>query len=250
VRWAETRGIRRPDELSLASLEAYQLALAQVRRSDGRPLAVGTQALALTALKRFGKWLARARHVRENPAEDLILPRRPRRLPRVILTAEETERVLAGPDISRFLGLRDRAILETLYSTGIRRLELIQLHLTDVEFSRGVVLVREGKGRKDRVVPIGARALRWVGRYLEHARPRLANAQDPGFLFLTRRGRRFRENRLSEMVRRHVRAARLAKDGSCHIFRHTMATLLLENGADIRVVQEILGHAHLASTAV
>jgi len=158
--------------------------------------------------------------------------------------------VLACPDVRRRLGLRDRAILETFYSTGIRRLELIRLRLSDLESERGVVLIREGKGRRDRVVPIGARALKWIGKYLEVARPRWATPTDSGCLFLTQRGNRIRENRLSEMIRGYIRAAGLGKEGSCHVFRHTMATLLLENGADIRVVQEILGHASLATTAL
>lgn len=236
--------------MTLAGLERYQLALARVRRRDGRPLAVGTQALVLTALKRFGRWLVRGGHLPVDPAEGLALPRRPQRLPRVVLTASESERVLAGPDTRRRLGLRDRAILETFYSTGIRRLELIRLRQADLEVERGVVLIREGKGRRDRVVPIGARALGWIHRYLAEARPALAPVPDSGILFLTSRGNRIRENRLSELIRGYIRAAALGKEGSCHVFRHTMATLLLENGADIRVVQEILGHASLATTAL
>jgi integrase/recombinase XerD len=248
--WAAAQGVTHPTHLTLDTLEAYQLALSRQRRVDGRPLAVGTQALTMTALKRFGKWLVRTGHSNTDPAEGLVLPRRAQRLPRVVLTAEEAERVLAGPDVGRRLGLRDRAILETFYSTGIRRLELIRLQLSDLEVERGVVLIREGKGRRDRVVPIGARALRWVGKYLEVARPRFAARSESPYLFLTQRGNRIRENRLSESVRGYIRAAGLGKEGSCHVFRHTMATLLLENGADIRVVQEILGHASLATTAL
>lgn len=236
--------------MTLATFEGYQLALTRARRVDGEPLAVGTQALTLTGLKRFGKWLVRTGRVSADPAEGLVLPRRAQRLPRVVLTAEEAERVLAGPDVRLKTGLRDRAILETFYSTGIRRLELIRLKVSDLEAERGVVLIREGKGRRDRVVPIGNRALAWIGRYLEHIRPSWTTPSDSGCLFLTSRGNRIRENRLSEMIRGYIRAAGLGKEGSCHVFRHTMATLLLENGADIRIVQEILGHASLATTAL
>ena len=250
VRWAAERDITHPTQLTLATFEGYQLALTRARRADGRPLAVGTQALTLTGLKHFGKWLVRTGRVSADPAEGLVLPRRPQRLPRVVLTAEEAERVLAGPDVGRRLGVRDRAILETFYSTGMRRAELIQLRLSDLEKERGVNLIREGKGRRDRVVPIGSRALRWIARYQAESRPALARHAGSGFLFLTQRGNRIRENRLSEMIRGYIRAAGLGKEGSCHVFRHTMATLLLENGADIRVVQEILGHASLATTAL
>jgi integrase/recombinase XerD len=250
AKWAEAHGITRPAHLTLASLDAYQLVMAQALRGDGRPLALGTRALVATALKRFGKWLVRNGRLDANPAEELAVPRRSRRLPREVLTAEEMERVLAIPNVERLHGLRDRAVLETLYSTGLRRLELIRLARSDVDPARGMIHVREGKGRRDRVVPIGGRALGWINRYLESARPRLVRREDPGNLFLTHRGRQFRANRLSEMVRGYIRAADLGKSGSCHLFRHTMATLLLENGAGIRVVQEILGHAHLASTAL
>lgn len=248
--WAAAEGVTHSSSLSLRFLEAYQLLLTQDRKVDGRPLAVGTQALALTALKRFGKWLVRAGHLPTDPAEGLLLPRRSLRLPRVVLTASEVERVLAGPDTRRRLGIRDRAILETFYSTGIRRTELIQLELGDLETERGVALIREGKGRRDRVVPVGARALRWIALYLAESRPWLVKGADPGLLFLTQRGNRIRENRLSELIRGYIRKADIGKEGSCHVFRHTMATLLLENGADIRVVQEILGHASLATTAL
>ena len=194
--------------------------------------------------------MARTGHCTTDPAEGLVLPRRLQRLPRVVLTAEEAEHVLAGPDVGRRLGLRDRATLETFYATGMRRAELIQLRLSDLEKERGVNLIREGKGRRDRVVPIGSRALRWIARYQAESRPALARHAGSEFLFLTQRGNRIRENRLSEMIRGYIRAAGLGKEGSCHVFRHTMATLLLENGADIRVVQEILGHASLATTAL
>jgi integrase/recombinase XerD len=109
--------------------------------------------------------------------------------------------------------------------------------------------VREGKGQRDRVVPIGQRALDWIDRYLDDARPRLVVPPDRGILFLTRRGKPLRPNRLTERVHHYVKLAGLGKQGNCHVFRHTMATLLLEHGADVRHVQEILGHAHLSTTA-
>jgi integrase/recombinase XerD len=158
--------------------------------------------------------------------------------------------VLAQPDLARPLGVRDRALLETLYSTGIRRGELRRLALADLDPAQGHLFVRQGKGGRDRVVPIGRRALGWIARYRAEVRPPHAARTGSATLFLTQRGRMFRDNRLSELVRRYVLAAGLGKAGSCHVFRHAVATLLLENGADLRVVQEILGHAHLATTAL
>ncbi len=247
--WAVARGVTEPRQVTLAVLESYQQALARHRRPDGRPLSWGGQAQQLVALKSWLGWCTRQRLLRSNPAQALLLPRRPQHLPRAVLSAAEVEVVLAQPDLAAPLGVRDRALLEVLYSTGIRRLELIHLALPDLDPVRGVCFVREGKGQKDRVVPIGQRALAWVERYLQAARPHLVVPPDDGTLFLTVRGRPLATNRLSELVRRYVTAAGLRGKGSCHVFRHTLATLLLQGGADVRHIQAILGHADLRTTA-
>ena len=164
------------------------------------------------------------------------------------LTDGEVTRVFAHTDPSTALGLRDRAILETGYSTGLRRMELIRLRLYDLDFARGVLAVREGKGRKDRVVPIGERAIAWLGKYLDEARPGFVVEPDEGTVFLTRRGRPSHPNNFSRLTRDYLVAAGVAKRGACHLLRHTMATAMLEHGADVRVIQEILGHARLTTT--
>lgn len=248
--WCEERGVEDAGEISLPLLERYRATLFHARQKDGRPLGWGTQAQKLVALKGLAKWLVRTHRLLYNPAAELELPRRTHHLPGAVLTAEEAERVLAQPDVRVPLGLRDRAMLEVLYSTGLRRTELIRLRLSDVDAARGSVLVREGKGGRDRLVPIGERALAWTERYLTEARPALVVPPDRGVLFLSRRGRRVRANRLSELVRDYVAAADIGKRGSCHLFRHTMATLLLEGGADIRDIQEMLGHAQLSTTQI
>ena len=140
-------------------------------------------------LRAFFRWLTKHNHLAANPASELEMPREERRLPQT-LSAAETEQVLAVPDLATPLGLRDRAILETPYSTGIRRMELGGLKLHDVDHARRVVFVRQGKGRKDRYVPIGERALGWVRRYLDEARPKLVCALDDGWLFLDASGRK------------------------------------------------------------
>jgi integrase/recombinase XerD len=136
------------------------------------------------------------------------------------------------------------------YSTGVRRFELIKLKLYDVDAERGTLVVREGKGKKDRMVPIGERAAAWVAKYLEDGRPSLAVEPDDGTLFLTVEGAPFTPNRLTQMVRGYVNAAGVGKKGACHLFRHTMATLMLEGGADIRFIQQMLGHAKLETTQI
>jgi integrase/recombinase XerD len=132
----------------------------------------------------------------------------------------------------------------------MRRAELIRLTLADLDPDRRLVLIRQGKGRRDRVVPIGPRALGWVARYLAEVRPRQVGTRDAGIVFLTTRGAAFHPNHLSALVRHYVEAAQLGKRGACHLFRHTMATLMLEGGADIRFIQEMLGHADLTSTQI
>jgi integrase/recombinase XerD len=247
--WAEARGVTEPRQVTLPVLEAYQQALARMQRRDGGRLSWGGQALQLSSLKSFFTWCTRQHLMRHNPAQALLLPRRPQRLPRTVLSEAEVEQVLAQPDLTEVLGLRDRAILEVLYSTGIRRLELIRLTLPDVDPERGFCFVREGKGQKDRMVPIGTRAVGWIERYLAQVRPLLVVPPDGGTLFLSRRGRPLATNRLSELVHRYVATAGFPSRGSCHVFRHTMATLLLRHGADVRHIQAILGHADLRTTA-
>ena len=230
-------------------LERYRLYLHARRKPDGSPLAWSSQAQSLVAVKGLFRWLTRTKQIPSNPAAELELPRRTRRMPRDVLTAEEAERVLAQPDTTKGMGVRDRAILELLYSTGIRRAECTNLQLADVELGRGALLVREGKGGRDRFVPVGERAAEWTDRWLA-VRPRYVTPPDVGWLFLTRRGRPLAPKRLSELVRRYIEASGVGKSPSCHLLRHTMATLMLEAGADVRHIQEILGHVVLSTTAL
>lgn len=248
IAWAHERGLTRPQEITKPILERYQRHLFLYRKANGEPLSTRSQAVRTTPVKAFFKWLSRQNHILYNPASELELPRMERRLPRFILSVREAEAVLAMPDLATPIGLRDRAILETLYSTGIRRMELINLHLTDVDADRGTVMVRQGKGKKDRMIPIGARAIAWIDKYHDDVRPDLACGADDGTLFITTLGEAFAPNRLTQLVRNYVDAANTGKKGACHLFRHTMATLMLEGGADIRYIQAMLGHAELSTT--
>jgi integrase/recombinase XerD len=184
-----------------------------------------------------------------NPAAELELPRVGYKLPNV-MNKDEVERVLSQPKIEVPLGVRDRAMLELLYSSGLRRMELLHLKLYDVDQKHGLVTVRQGKGKRDRVVPIGDRALAWLDMYLNTFRPEIVKQPDDGIVFLTSNGAPFTPNHLSWLARQYVKAAGIGKGGACHIFRHTMATLMLEGGADIRYIQAMLGHVRLDTTQI
>jgi integrase/recombinase XerD len=173
-----------------------------------------------------------------------------KRLPKHILTATEADRVLNQANVADPLGVRDRALLETFYSTGMRRMELASLKLYDLDLERGTVMIRLGKGKKDRMIPIGSRAMAWIDKYVIEVRPALVREPDDGTLFLSNLNEAFTPNRLTQLVREYVDAASLGKRGACHLFRHTMATLMLENGADIRFIQQMLGHAELSTTQI
>ena len=246
--WLLERGVSRPQDVTRPMLQRYQRWLFHYRKPNGAPLSIRRQYERMTSVRLFFRHLARANLVLYNPAADLDMPRLTRRLPRWVLTIAEVEQVLTQPNLDDPLGVRDRAMLETLYATGVRRFELAGLSMYDLDAERGTLLVRLGKGRKDRMVPIGERAVRWVEKYLAEVRPLLATEPDEGVLFLGVDGQAMGLHRLTELVRDHVDAAGIGKRGSCHLFRHTLATLMLEGGADVRFVQEMLGHADIHTT--
>ena len=250
IGWCAERSLNQPQDITRPILERYRRHLFHARKDNGAPLSFATQHARLVALKSFFKWATREGHLQSNPASDLDLPKLHRRLPRHILTVEEVERILAQTAVHGELGLRDRAILETLYSTGMRRSEAANLSVYDVDLNNGTVMIREGKGRKDRFIPIGERACAWIEKYREEVRPQYVREPDDGTLFLTEYGEPLHNNRLSDLVRKYLDAAGIEKPGSCHLFRHTMATLMLENGADIRYIQSMLGHAMLSTTEI
>jgi integrase/recombinase XerD len=254
--WAHAHGLREPAEITRPVLERYQRHLYYYRKKDGEPLSFRSQLSRLVPLRVWFRWLTRENRILHNPASELELPRPPRTLPKDVLSVEEVERVMMHPDIAEPVGLRDRAILEVLYSCGLRRLEVIRLKLFDLQLDRGLLLIRQAKGKKDRYVPIGERGSAWLRKYISEARPKLACEPDDLTVFLTTDGAPF-DNRdyLSLIVRKHVVDALTVdgvpgKRGSCHLFRHTMATHMHENGADIRFIQQMLGHEDIKTTQI
>lgn len=247
--WVAPRGCTHPFDVTPAHLEAYQLHLAAQPGRNG-PMKPPTIRHRLTRIKRFYRWLTRRGDLADNPFTMVTLPSVPRQYTRQGLSHAELERVLAVPDLDTPNGLRVRAILETFYSTGLRQSEMIRLMLHDVDPAAGLVFVRLGKGRKDRVVPIGASALHFIDRYLSEVRPHILTPPDSGHLFLTKNGVVFRDNgALASMVRRYYNKAGIAKEGACHLLRHSAATHMLQGGADIRHIQAFLGHAQLETTS-
>ena len=249
--WAEERSLTRPDRITKQILERYQRWLFNYRdpKTD-KKLSFRSQHARLLPLRAFFKWLCKRDLLPANPAADLDLPKLESRLPRHVLNTREAELVLAQADLKTSMGLRDRAMMEVLYSTGIRRMELANLKLYDLDADRMLVFVRLGKGKKDRMVPIGERALSWTNKYMEEARPGLSSSRSDEALFLSNLGEAFTPNRLTQLVRDYVLAADIGKTGSCHLFRHACATHMLENGADTRMIQALLGHAKLETTQI
>lgn len=250
VQWCKERGVARPEEVSRPILERYKKHLFYYRTPKGKPLSFPTQHMRLSPLRTFFRWLTQENVLLYNPASDLRLPKYDKRLPRQILTAAEVEAVLTVPDVKDPFGLRDRAILETLYSTGIRRGELVGLTVWDLDRERATLIIRNTKSRRDRVVPIGERALMWVTKYLDEVRPQLVVEPDQGTLFISRYGEAMHRNYLSRQVRLYVKESGVGKSGSCHMFRHSCATLMLEGGCDVRFIQQLLGHADASATAI
>jgi len=252
--WAEERGTVSAADVTPVLVARWQRHMAQQRKDDGQPLSSRTQRTRLMSLRSFGRWLFKEKLAPADPVAELAMPRIGQPLPKAWLTAAQVETILALPRLDGRRcapGLRDRAILETLYSTGLRRMEIARLSVPDVDFAGGALLVRQGKGRKDRVAAIGERALSWIAKYIAEARPKLARSgDDAGPLFVTEQGVPFTVRYLSALVTRYVTRAGFARAGSCHLFRHTCATLMLEHGADIRHVQEQLGHASLQTTQI
>ncbi|MFU8849276.1 MAG: site-specific tyrosine recombinase XerC [Opitutales bacterium] len=248
--WAGERDLTDPAAITKPILESYQRHLWRWKKKNGKPLGISTQRSRLGTLKDFFAYLSKGNHIPANPASELELPRQEKRLPQEALGLHEVKAVLNVPDILDPLGLRDRTILELFYSTGMRRGELSALEITDLNRERQTLQIRQGKGRKDRVVPVGDRALHWLERYLEEVRPRLLLSTHEKALFVTSYGEAFNPDVLSRKVSKYIKTAEIGRKGSCHLFRHSCATHMLEGGADIRFIQQLLGHEKLETTSI
>jgi integrase/recombinase XerD len=249
IAWADERGIDDPREVTKPMLERYQRHLFYYRKEDGAPLTLGSQLGCLAPLKTWFRWLSREHHILANPAADLDLPRQKKRLPRSVPSVQEVEAIIREAEPATPQGLRDRALLEMLYATGLRRMEIVGVSIYDVDLRRGLLWVKHGKGGRERVVPLGDRAGAWLSKYLSEARPELV-AIDTEALFLTDYGEPVSPHYVANKVKRYMGFAGVDKPGSTHLLRHACATHMLEGGADIRFIQEMLGHANLETTEI
>ncbi|MBK6585168.1 MAG: tyrosine-type recombinase/integrase [Gammaproteobacteria bacterium] len=231
-------------------LEAYRRSLVTHRSALDASLAPGTIRNRLTAVLLLCQALYRRRLIRTDPTADFVLPRLPRRLPRGILSVREIEVICTQSQRQGLRGIRDRALVEVLYATGIRRIELSRLDLRDVDLEVGTVVVRRGKGGHDRRVPMHARACSWVQRYLREVRPALEGEESAQALFLSNYGTRISRSTLTRKIGQYIRRSGSLVSGACSVFRHSAATHMLDHGADIRYVQEFLGHADISTTQI
>jgi integrase/recombinase XerD len=207
-----------------------------------------SSARLLSSLKRFYRFALRENLVRRDPTLDVDAPRRSRRLPRS-LTEADVENLLAAPETGTALGLRDRAMLELLYACGLRVSELVSLGVAQLSLDTGVVRTL-GKGSKERLVPVGEEALAWIRRYAGEARPALLEGRCAEALFVTRRAEPMTRQAFWQLIKRYALRAGVAGSISPHTLRHAFATHLLNHGADLRVVQMLLGHADISTTQI
>ena len=248
--FCEQLGITQARQVTRAVMVNYQSYMFHYRKENGRPLTIGTQHHRLNVIVAFFSFLTKEALILYNPAADLDMPRKEYRLPKTILSVPEVEAVMNAPDITTPMGIRDRAIIEVLYSTGIRRKELCNLDIGHLDFDRGLLRVEQGKGKKDRFVPVGERALTWTQKYLADVRPLLCPSLNEQACFLNTLGCRITPGRLGSHVHEIIEKAEIGKSGSCHLFRHSFATHLIENGCDVRYVQAMLGHSSLETTEI
>lgn len=230
-------------------LEAYIAGLFEYRTEEGKAYATSSIIAKVRSLKRFFEFLESKNIIFINPMEFIQEPRKEKTLPRDILTSEEIQKIFDQPNLGTKTGIRERTVLELFYSTGIRLNELCSLTIYDADLQGGMLRINNGKGRKDRVVPLGKHAIRFLREYITKVRPHhTRNNKQNRSLFVDHHGKTLSHQVVSIMIRTHVRVAGIKKKASAHTFRHTFASHLVKNGADIVAVQKMLGHADLKTT--
>jgi len=239
--WLDGDGGRPLSEASETDLRRYALA----RHAGSAPTSTNRR---LTVFKRFFRWAVRERLIEADPTLKLASARQPLRVPKTLSEAQ-VEALLGAPDVETPLGLRDRAMLELLYASGLRVSELVLLKTVNVSFAEGALRVT-GKGAKERLVPFGEEALAWIERYVAEARPAILGRRTSDALFVTGRGGPMTRQMFWKLLKAHARVAGIVAPLSPHTLRHAFATHLLNHGADLRAVQMLLGHADISTTTI
>jgi len=255
LRYLDTRAVARAADMTREVLEGYAVWVRERQNHyhEDRRVSLAQVLHRLTTLKSFCRWLTKEMIVLQDPAEDLELPRLPPNIPRVILTQEEVREILDVPELRSPVGYRDKALLELLYATGLRTKELLSLRVSDLDYKARTVFVRKGKGNKDRLIVAASEAMGYVREYAEKVRPRFAKRMkkgDDGTLFINQTGAKVEMNALCFIIRKNVKAAGIGKHVTAMTFRHSIASHLLENGMDMRFIQEFLGHEKMTTTQV
>ena len=241
-------GIVRPAEVSDESVSAFVIGLSSSVHDDGEPYKASSISRSLSSVRSFHRFMVREGAVGRDPTAGIVRPKVPRALPRP-LSVDEVRRLLEIPDAREPAGLRDRALLELMYGSGLRVSELVGLDVDDVDIDCGAVRVL-GKGGKEREVPVGSFGREAVAAWLEAGRPATATSRSRAALFLNARGGRLSRSGCAKLLAKHAAAAGIVRKVSPHSLRHSFATHLLDGGADVRVVQELLGHASVATTQI
>ncbi len=247
----ENEGVNDIEDITEEGMEEYQQDLAFHITPKGTLLELSSQAFILGKIKGFTRHLKEKDYLLTDPSEKIKLPKTPKRLPKANLNIDEIQMLIKSPDTRTNLGYRDRVILELLYDTAIRRAEIGDIILTDLDLNNGYIHIK-GKGSKERVVPVSIRVSGLVKNYILSIRPSFLpkKGKDPGYLFLSSRARKMNDRTILDIVKRHAKQAGIEKRVTTHTMRHCCATHMLKNGAPIRHLQEMLGHESLESTQI
>ncbi|MFT5708266.1 MAG: integrase/recombinase XerD [Oceanospirillaceae bacterium] len=248
ILWCQEQSIISVEQVNLDLMDDYAAYLNAYRKKiDNEPIGPAQKRNLLTYVKTFIKYMFIKGLLAENTLADIELPSKGHQIPKALYSVEEIEIILEQPLLFGIKGLRDRVILETFFATGIRRGELVKLNVDDIDFTGKMVRVH-GKGMKERLVPISQRGGEWLAFYIGKIRPRFAFISSGKALFLANNGKRYVAGKLSDMASQYVKLAGFDRTGACHLFRHNTATTMLDNGADLRHIQEMLGHASILTT--
>ena len=248
--WLMENRIVAVDDISKDTVRAYQVELYQAINAKGRQNSVGYQNTMMSAVKQFTRFLYERDFIVSDPARDIQYAKTPKALPRGILTPSEARKILHAPDTTTAIGYRDRVILEVLYTSGIRKEELNHLTLADVDYHDGLLRIDNGKGQKDRIVPLGRIACRYLENYVKSVRPVMIRDPYNTYLFLSLRGNRLSKNLVWDLVKKYAKKAKIRKNVHPHTFRHSCATAMLKNKADLNTIRKILGHTSLNTTQI